>query len=75
MTGPRTFAKVGMTNRSPHSGSDETTASGNGPAEIERATRRLVAALDALEGPGFAYCRSGTRCTNLYALVQERKQG
>ena len=49
MTGPRTFAKVGMTNRSPHSGSDETAASGNGSAEIERATRRLVAALDALE--------------------------
>ncbi len=50
MTGPRTFAKVGMTNRSPHSGPDETAASGNnGSAEIERATRRLVAALDALE--------------------------
>ncbi|MGB5902848.1 MAG: DUF4164 domain-containing protein [Xanthobacteraceae bacterium] len=39
-----------MTNRSPHSGPDETAASGNnGSAEIERATRRLVAALDALE--------------------------
>lgn len=38
-----------MTNRSPHSGSDEPAASGNGSAEIERATRRLVAALDALE--------------------------
>lgn len=50
MMGPRTFAKVGMTNRSPHSGPDETAASGNnGSAEIERATRRLVAALDALE--------------------------
>lgn len=49
MMGPRTFAKVGMTNRSPYSGPDETGASGNGSAEIERATRRLVAALDALE--------------------------
>lgn len=39
-----------MTNRSPHSGPDETAVSGNnGSAEIERATRRLVAALDALE--------------------------
>ena len=38
-----------MTNRSPHSGHDENAASGNGSAEIERATRRLVAALDALE--------------------------
>ena len=33
------------------------------------------AALDELEGPVFAYCRSGARCTNLYALVQERKRG
>ena len=32
------------------------------------------AALDELEGPVFAYCRSGARCTNLYALVQERKR-
>ena len=38
-----------MTNRSPHTGHDDTAASGNGSAEIERATRRLVAALDALE--------------------------
>ncbi|MER2537240.1 MAG: TIGR01244 family sulfur transferase [Rhizobiaceae bacterium] len=30
-------------------------------------------ALDALEGPVFAYCRSGARCTNLYALVNEAK--
>lgn len=28
-------------------------------------------ALEELEGPVFAYCRSGARCTNLYALVQE----
>jgi len=27
-------------------------------------------ALDELEGPVFAYCRSGARCTNLYALIQ-----
>lgn len=30
-----------------------------------------AAALEELEGPVFAYCRSGARCTNLYALVQE----
>lgn len=30
-------------------------------------------ALDALPGPVFAYCRSGTRCTNLYAAVQQMK--
>lgn len=30
-------------------------------------------ALDALPGPVFAYCRSGTRCTNLYAAVQQLK--
>jgi uncharacterized protein (TIGR01244 family) len=28
-------------------------------------------ALEELKGPVFAYCRSGARCTNLYALVQE----
>lgn len=38
-----------MTNRSPHTGSDDTAANSNGSVEIERATRRLVAALDALE--------------------------
>ncbi len=30
-------------------------------------------ALDELEGPVFAYCRSGARCTNLYMLVQQGK--
>lgn len=28
-------------------------------------------ALDALPAPVFAYCRSGTRCTNLYAGVAQ----
>ena len=28
-------------------------------------------ALDTLPKPVLAYCRSGTRCTNLYALVQQ----
>jgi uncharacterized protein (TIGR01244 family) len=32
-----------------------------------------AAALDELEGPVFAYCRSGARCTNLYMLVQQNK--
>ena len=30
-------------------------------------------ALDGLEGPVFAYCRSGTRCANLFAAVQQMK--
>jgi uncharacterized protein (TIGR01244 family) len=30
-------------------------------------------ALDELEGPVFAYCRSGARCTNLYAMIQQAK--
>lgn len=29
------------------------------------------AALDELPGPVFAYCRSGTRCTNLYMAIQQ----
>ncbi len=30
-----------------------------------------AAALEELQGPVFAYCRSGARCTNLYGLVRE----
>jgi uncharacterized protein (TIGR01244 family) len=30
-------------------------------------------ALAELEGPVFAYCRSGARCTNLYAAIQQSK--
>ncbi|WP_027168039.1 TIGR01244 family sulfur transferase [Mesorhizobium sp. WSM3224] len=30
-------------------------------------------ALDELEGPVFAYCRSGARCNNLYGLIQQQK--
>ncbi|UCI06051.1 TIGR01244 family sulfur transferase [Mesorhizobium sp. B1-1-8] len=30
-------------------------------------------ALDQLEGPVFAYCRSGARCTNLYGLIQQQR--
>lgn len=33
----------------------------------------MAKALDELPGPVFAYCRSGTRCTNLYAAVQQMK--
>jgi uncharacterized protein (TIGR01244 family) len=33
----------------------------------------MGAALDELKGPVFAYCRSGARCTNLFALVQQNK--
>ncbi|MEO3386223.1 TIGR01244 family sulfur transferase [Mesorhizobium sp. CAU 1741] len=32
-----------------------------------------AAALDALAKPVLAYCRSGARCTNLYALVSEQR--
>jgi uncharacterized protein (TIGR01244 family) len=34
---------------------------------------KQASALDQLEGPVFAYCRSGTRCTNLYAAIQQAK--
>jgi uncharacterized protein (TIGR01244 family) len=30
-----------------------------------------ASALDSLPGPVFAYCRSGARCTNLFALARE----
>ena len=30
-------------------------------------------ALNELDGPVFAYCRSGARCTNLYAMIQQSK--
>jgi uncharacterized protein (TIGR01244 family) len=33
----------------------------------------MAAALDEMQGPVFAYCRSGARCTNLYGLVQQAK--
>ncbi|OQM75900.1 TIGR01244 family sulfur transferase [Manganibacter manganicus] len=29
--------------------------------------------LGEIEGPVLAYCRSGTRCTNLYAAIQQMK--
>lgn len=32
-----------------------------------------AAALDALPKPILAYCRSGTRCTNLFAAVQQQR--
>ncbi|WP_269931681.1 TIGR01244 family sulfur transferase [Aminobacter sp. HY435] len=33
----------------------------------------MADALDEMEGPVFAYCRSGTRCTNLYLAIQQNK--
>jgi uncharacterized protein (TIGR01244 family) len=33
-----------------------------------------AAALKDLPAPVFAYCRSGTRCTNLYGLVQQQRR-
>jgi uncharacterized protein (TIGR01244 family) len=30
-------------------------------------------ALDELKAPVFAYCRSGARCTNLYAMIRQSK--
>lgn len=32
-----------------------------------------ASALDEMDGPVFAYCRSGARCTNLYLAVQQNK--
>jgi uncharacterized protein (TIGR01244 family) len=34
---------------------------------------KTAKALDELEGPVFAYCRSGARSTNLYGLAQQSK--
>lgn len=33
----------------------------------------MADALDEMEGPVFAYCRSGTRCTNLYMAIKQSK--
>lgn len=33
-----------------------------------------AAALEELQAPVFAYCRSGARCTNLYALIREMEE-
>ncbi|MBT1155022.1 TIGR01244 family phosphatase [Aminobacter anthyllidis] len=33
----------------------------------------MADALDEMDGPVFAYCRSGTRCTNLYMAIQQSK--
>ena len=30
-------------------------------------------ALDELDGPVFAYCRSGARCTNLFVAIQQSR--
>lgn len=35
----------------------------------------MAAALADTPLPVLAYCRSGTRCTNLYGIVQQMKQG
>jgi len=31
-------------------------------------------ALDELDGPVFAYCRSGARCTNLFVAIHHQKE-
>ena len=41
------------------------------PQNVEDQAR----ALDELPKPVFAYCRSGTRSTNLYGYIQEMKRG
>lgn len=33
----------------------------------------MAGALDEMEGPVFAYCRSGARCTNLYMAIQQSR--
>lgn len=35
----------------------------------------MTAALNDAPMPVLAYCRSGTRCTNLYGIVQQQKHG
>ena len=39
----------------------------------EQNVRDQAKALAELEGPVFAYCRSGARCTNLYMMAQQFK--
>ena len=34
---------------------------------------KTASALDELEGPVFAYCRSGTRCTNLFMMARQAR--
>jgi protein tyrosine phosphatase (PTP) superfamily phosphohydrolase (DUF442 family) len=34
----------------------------------------MADALDEMEGPIFAYCRSGARSTNLYMMARELKR-
>ncbi len=34
----------------------------------------MTAAVENAPTPILAYCRSGTRCTNLYGIVQQQKQ-
>ena len=34
----------------------------------------MAEALDEIDSPAFAYCRSGTRCTNLYMAIQKGKR-
>lgn len=35
----------------------------------------MAAALENAEGPVLAYCRSGTRSTTIYGIVQQQKRG
>ncbi|MBV2143182.1 TIGR01244 family phosphatase [Falsochrobactrum sp. TDYN1] len=35
----------------------------------------MASALAEAEGPVLAYCRSGTRSTNIYGIVQQQKRG
>ncbi len=39
----------------------------------QRDVDNQAAALEALEGPVFAYCRSGTRCANLFASLNQNR--
>ncbi|WP_159588090.1 TIGR01244 family sulfur transferase [Chelativorans xinjiangense] len=40
-------------------------------AITEENVRDMAAILESLPRPVLAYCRSGTRCLNLYALIRE----
>lgn len=42
-------------------------------AITEENVRDMAATLESLPRPVLAYCRSGTRCLNLYGLVQQMK--
>ena len=51
----------------------ETSPWAAGASHFASLVTDMAGALEEMEGPVFAYCRSGTRCTNLYMAIQQSK--